>query len=88
MHHSFIHFASERETPTHAYSIRSVAKITVHAFSALIHHCASLVKSDRTILMSRDGLRWCKLLVKLAPRVKIFDGLKLKLCEQQIDMYL
>ncbi len=38
-----IHFASERGTSTNAYSIRSGAKITVHTFSALIHHCASLV---------------------------------------------
>ncbi len=40
-------------------------KITVHA-SVLIDHCASLVKPDSTILTPKDGLRWHKLLVKLA----------------------
>jgi len=37
----------------------------VHAFSALIHCCASSVKPECTILMPKDGLRWCKLQVKL-----------------------
>ncbi len=40
----------------------------VHACSSLILHCASLVKPDRTISTPKDGLRWCKLLVKLAQR--------------------
>ncbi len=60
-----INFASERETPTNAYSIRSGTKITMSkAFSVLILHCASLV--NRTILMPKDGLCWRKLLVNLA----------------------
>ncbi len=39
-----INVVSERETPTNAYSVRSSAKITVHALSELILPCASLVK--------------------------------------------
>jgi len=36
-----INVASERETPTNAYAIRSAAKITVNAFSTLISHSMS-----------------------------------------------
>ncbi len=41
---------------------------SVHAFSALIHLLSilSLVNPDSSILMPKDGLRWRKLLVKLA----------------------
>ncbi len=56
-------FASERETPTNAYSIMS--DNCVHAFPAL-----SLVKPDSIILTPKDGLRWRKLLVQLALNIK------------------
>ncbi len=52
-----IYFASERETPTNVYSIRSGAKMTVStSFSALIRHYASLVKPDGTNFTPKYGL--------------------------------
>ncbi len=46
-----LNFASDRETPRNAYSIRSGAK------TALILYFASLVNPDSTILTQKDGLR-------------------------------
>uniref|UniRef100_A0A672RIB9 Dual specificity mitogen-activated protein kinase kinase 7 n=1 Tax=Sinocyclocheilus grahami TaxID=75366 RepID=A0A672RIB9_SINGR len=67
-----ITFVSERGAPTNAYSIRSGVTITVHDFSAFIHHCASLVKRDRTNLTPKDGLRWRKLLIKLSDLLCVY----------------
>ncbi len=59
--------ASERKTYKCIFNKVRCKNSCVHAFSVLIRHCSSLVKHDSTILTPKDGLRWRKLLVKLAP---------------------
>ncbi len=45
----------------------------VRDFSVLILHCVSLIYPNSMIFTPKDGLRWCKLLLNLTPKMVLWD---------------